>query len=183
MSFTRHQYSAVLAALLNIRGHGPVNPHLGICKNLDDQLDSQTCGYRFVESNCSDWEHFSGCTTYPVPPARVADMRTPQYKWDRSTRHGQLRYDLLDYLIERARCLAGEPLPINTASSSKTHKPSHGGYPGELVVYSAGNSGLPAHLADPAANYAAIQATAPTTTCECGVLPVCSGRCSIRMRD
>jgi hypothetical protein len=38
----------------------------GICFNLDTKL-TESSAYDFVKSNCSDWKHFSGNVTFPLP--------------------------------------------------------------------------------------------------------------------
>lgn len=51
-----------------------INPHVGLCCNLKDEIIRKTAqqsrgtrAYEFVESNCEDWEYFSGNIVYPVP--------------------------------------------------------------------------------------------------------------------
>jgi hypothetical protein len=42
------------------------NKEFGICYSMREVLND-TIAYKFVENNCSDWEHFSGNKAIPVP--------------------------------------------------------------------------------------------------------------------
>lgn len=79
----------------------------GICTNYT--LNSGNWGYCILEIhmdkyliNFHHWEHFSGVNKYPIP-AHIGAGRAYETlnKWDRRTKYGQLRWQLLDWLIEQ----------------------------------------------------------------------------------
>lgn len=98
--------SVVLRQLIRTHTNG-----FGICKNFEN-----ACGrdlgvlMRYWEISYADWPGFSGCLGYPVKgvgicpelpdDARVTYLHTPN-KWDRRTKYGKARYDLLYWLIEQ----------------------------------------------------------------------------------
>ena len=92
----------VLSKLLAIQTNGPSVRELGICDNLD--FDSK----RWAKSKWVNWPKYSGVLNYPVPhhylpPATafysIADV------WDRRTRYGKDRWELLDWLIEKRKAM------------------------------------------------------------------------------
>lgn len=108
---------SILQALYNVRRDQL--KYWGICGNVVEQLNKtrRAAGLSQLTVRVTDvvidhiqnlaltWEHHSGDLKYPVPyPVavcpRFAYEDTTDY-WDKSTEYGQLRYELLDYLIER----------------------------------------------------------------------------------
>lgn len=60
----------------------------------------------YVQLNCKDWDHFSGDARFPIPshikglsPSDLFCSLEPRW----SGEYGNLRRDLLDYLINKAR--------------------------------------------------------------------------------
>jgi len=91
------QAKFVLDALIDLRDNGPTKPVTGICYNLEPELASFGVGsYEWVSENALGWSRHSGLLAYPVPSlgGRMWDKQHPQ---------GQARYELLDYLIEKAK--------------------------------------------------------------------------------
>lgn len=98
--------SVALKQLISTHTNG-----FGICKNFEN-----TCGrdldvvMRYWEISYADWPGFSGSLAYPVKgvgmlfnptdDARDTYNQTPS-KWDRRTKYGKARYDLLYWLIEQ----------------------------------------------------------------------------------
>lgn len=93
----------MLEALKQIREQP--NPRIGICY----QLAAQSCSDENVDYWHSKlqglfrrWPQFSGSADFPVPHptelARVAYSST-QNMWDRRTKYGRARWDLLEFCI------------------------------------------------------------------------------------
>lgn len=97
----------MLEALKQIRKRP--NPGTGICY----QLDAQRCSDENADENADYWRsklrglfrrwpQFSGSADFPVPhptePACIAYNST-QKMWDRRTKYGQARWDLLEFCI------------------------------------------------------------------------------------
>lgn len=93
----------LLEALKQIREQP--NPRIGICH----QLDAQSCSDESADYWRSRlrglfrrWPQFSGNADFPVPhptkPACIAYNST-QNMWDRRTKYGRARWDLLEFCI------------------------------------------------------------------------------------
>jgi len=102
----------VLEALKEIKNGNLLNEHCGICSNLhyicrdwywkdwDIAEWSYELGTNILDYYFEQWEHFSGNIEYPIEGSpdeygMQGDM------WDETNEWGKLRWDLLDYLIER----------------------------------------------------------------------------------
>lgn len=117
-------------ALLRLRARGPCFPTNGICNNLEYFLDgifeerdipddAETVVREFMLYEARKWSKYSGCNTYPVPHPHwdPAECTTREYSdaanvaytclkdqaWDHTTTYGALRYELLEFLIERTK--------------------------------------------------------------------------------
>lgn len=117
--------AAVLAALKTLRdAPDTIDITSGLCSNVDSILGAEEQGYRrrafyaVIES----WPFYSGDPVYPIPPTRadagcdveryhthprtlamrafddVLMSEEPDF-WDVSTEYGQMRWELLDWLI------------------------------------------------------------------------------------
>ena len=83
---------------------------LGICTNVVyNSMDILYEDVReiFKELRIDQWEHFSGCYEFPIPSTNKKLSNEDLYEatenlWDRRTKYGRLRWDLLDYLINQA---------------------------------------------------------------------------------
>jgi len=78
--------------------NGPLHRRIGICTNLKyfGELDSWVIG-KLVQHYTQNWPFHSGEEDYPMPGG--ADLYfLLDDKWEGE--HGELRYDLLRYLIE-----------------------------------------------------------------------------------
>lgn len=86
----------------------------GICNNVARM--SYELGYAdmnsthkvgvFVGALAESWEKHSGSYMYPIPPTGNASNGREAYEsykchWDRSTKYGALRHELLDFLIKK----------------------------------------------------------------------------------
>ena len=88
---------------------------LGICVNMREAMfkrfpnesEHMWCTFNEIYGECIEkWEHYSGDRIYVVPsPCDDMSSNDAYYdndvdKWDRNTPYGQLRYDLLNFLIK-----------------------------------------------------------------------------------
>ena len=86
--------------LRNIKENQFIN--YGICGNFDFK-------YRYSLFFCmkahsisfNQWEHFSGSYAFPVPAQNPAVAYSRFNKWSKKSKYGQLRWQLLDWLIEQ----------------------------------------------------------------------------------
>lgn len=92
----------MLEALKQIRERPA--PWIGICRQLalrrrDEDADHWRCKIRGLFRK---WPGFSGSANFPVPhPTKPADLayNTTQNMWDRRTKYGRARRELLDFCI------------------------------------------------------------------------------------
>ncbi|OZB41023.1 MAG: hypothetical protein B7X50_07950 [Alishewanella sp. 34-51-39] len=98
--------SVVLKQLIGTHTNG-----FGICKDFENACGKDLDIFmRYWDISYVDWPGFSGSLAYPVKgvgmhldpynDARVTYHQTPN-KWDRRTKYGKARYDLLYWLIEQ----------------------------------------------------------------------------------
>lgn len=79
----------------------------GICTNYYSNIgvwDIEILNIHMVEHGISfkDWEHFSASERYPVPAHIDARKAYETFdKWSKKSKYGQLRWQLLDWLIEQ----------------------------------------------------------------------------------
>ena len=117
-------------ALLILRARGPRYPTSGICSNLEYLLDgifeekdipddALAAVSELMTSVACDWPKHSGSNMFPIPnpdwdpaecePHDYRDAANTAYAcrraqaWDRTKPYGALRYELLDFLIERTK--------------------------------------------------------------------------------
>lgn len=102
--FSKEHLSAVLDALIRVKGGEIALLEYGICFNVKELLIKE--GYYSYGGVLSDlyrrWVKFSGDISYPVPDPRGGDARYA-YKFTASLWEGEqgaLRYELLDFLID-----------------------------------------------------------------------------------
>lgn len=95
--------ATLLEALIQLKTKGPVRKDAGICWNIDLGIRSWFDKEK-IKQAFTTWPHFSGNSSYPIPSTHYPD---PSYAydrtdnlWDRRTKYGRLRWDLLDHLIE-----------------------------------------------------------------------------------
>lgn len=80
------------------------NEHYGICYNFCIEsgfslnLDLVMAKHRI---SYDEWEHFSGRYHYPVPARNPKTAYNTFNKWSKKSKYGQLRWQLLDWLIEQ----------------------------------------------------------------------------------
>lgn len=83
--------------LIRIKNYPPREDASGICKLISEN-------HRLIcQSIYVKWEHYSGNPSFPVPstamsPA-IAYWRCK--RWSKKSQYGQMRFKLLDYLIEQ----------------------------------------------------------------------------------
>lgn len=113
-TMTRREIRAMLADLKKLRKEGPSRPSCGICANLERLRFNS--GYAYPSPyNCLpnlwlDWPHISGDPNYPVPhtdtSTKMYGLLQPSYNaWGRNTTVGELRWNLLDFLIAKLQPL------------------------------------------------------------------------------
>lgn len=97
MVLNKRDKGIVLRALYKLKSIGPVRNGMGICYNLRHRSTSRNFGfYCFVRYWSVGWEHHSGNPSFPIP--RKA-YRNSDAMW--TDRAGELRYNLIDYLIKK----------------------------------------------------------------------------------
>lgn len=93
---TRADYENLRNILL-VRRDSYTHPKAyGICKRIDED-QRLICERIWV-----NWEHYSGNPVFPVPSGNMPHIAYFKYKrWSKKSKYGQMRYKLLDYLIEQ----------------------------------------------------------------------------------
>jgi hypothetical protein len=96
---TYNQLSALLDKLINLRDTDASKRGTGICFYLSQNQND------YCKEIWRTWEHYSGMPKLPVPSpikgTNVAYAYTSFNKWSKKSKYGQMRYKLLDYLIEQ----------------------------------------------------------------------------------
>lgn len=98
----------LLTALKQLKEQGHAPHNYGICTQISRHLTIRES--RYMSHLMQQWPGRSGSRNYPVPASRTdrsslaaqlkyAESNTKQM-WDRNTEHGQLRWELLEWLIE-----------------------------------------------------------------------------------
>ena len=98
----------LLERLQELHTNGPAPYCRGICTQLRSHLTIKERGYML--HLMQQWPGCSGNIDFPVPASRIdtspeaahhkyMESNTKQL-WDRNTKHGQLRWELLEWLIE-----------------------------------------------------------------------------------
>ena len=106
----------ILKNLKNIKTKGPTETLFGICTNVFPseyytKFNSDDMGVLYTLFG--SWENFSGNFGYPIVDSgaiyKFSDAKilykTTKNKWDKSTEYGQLRWELLDFLIDELQKL------------------------------------------------------------------------------
>lgn len=98
----------LLEKLQELHTNGPTPYCRGICTQLHSHLTIQERGY--LLHLIQQWPGSSGRVNFPVPASRTDTSPEAAYHkymesntkqmWDRDTEHGQLRWELLEWLIE-----------------------------------------------------------------------------------
>lgn len=94
----------LLSALTTIKKNGPQSRIDGICCAITD-INPDYAAYEYddlLEEIFFRWPKYSGSPQFPVPPGYTAYMDIIDC-WDRDTEYGQLRWELLDFLIEELK--------------------------------------------------------------------------------
>lgn len=94
---------ALLDGMKRLREKGPELRHLGICWNLQNAVASQSdryYAYGAVSDLAVGWAKHRGNPAFPVPLKEDGLDLTDI--WDRDTQQGRDRWELLDWIIERA---------------------------------------------------------------------------------
>lgn len=101
-------YARLLEKLQELHTNGPAPYNHGICTQLSGPLTIRERGC--LLHLMQQWPSRSGSVNFPVPASRTdtspkaaqlkyAKSNTKQM-WDSNTEHGQLRWELLEWLIE-----------------------------------------------------------------------------------
>lgn len=88
-----YEKRALRNALHEVRDMPKISDTPGICHSLTGVLGSATKQHRYCEKIWQEWPHYSGRTALPVPGGYTYPL------WTGTA--GELRYDLLDFLITR----------------------------------------------------------------------------------
>lgn len=98
--FSKEHLSAVLDALIRVKG-GEIDDYgLGICWNADWTTDMAYDAYEVVCEISSAWPKHSGKEGYPIEESYDDNL------WIGT--QGALRYELLDFLIDELTKVVGE---------------------------------------------------------------------------
>lgn len=108
--FSKEHLSAVLEALIKVKGGEIDDIRCGICWNTTYHLMGTVHDTSYLfDSSLFDhytplWSKYTGNSGYPVPAVSVGYTPQQEYlssrdKW--AGKYGQLRYKLLDFLIEK----------------------------------------------------------------------------------
>jgi hypothetical protein len=102
------RWRAVLVALLDIQSSEAKGCTFGICQEVADRIEFRNDAKKVVKAMAVDWRNFSGNEEFPVPSTMKGSDACDQYlkcknKWDKKTKYGQLRWALLEYLIQRVQ--------------------------------------------------------------------------------
>lgn len=94
----------MLCALNEIASRGPRFMYCGLCDNIYCMLEdyTYTISDNIMHKMFKMWPKFSGNIEYPIPGGRKAYTESYDNKtlWDKSSEYGQLRWELLDFMIE-----------------------------------------------------------------------------------
>lgn len=98
----------LLEKLQELHTNGPALHNYGICTQITRHLTIRESSY--MSHLMQQWQGSSGSINYPVPASRIdTSTKAAQVKyvksntkqmWDRDTEYGQLRWELLEWLIE-----------------------------------------------------------------------------------
>lgn len=98
----------LLEKLQELHTNGPAPYNHGICTQLSEPLTVLERGYMLYLMR--QWPERSGHIDWPVPASRTDTSPKAAYHkymesntkqmWDRDTEYGQLRWELLEWLIE-----------------------------------------------------------------------------------
>lgn len=88
-----YEKRALRNALHEVRDMPKISDTPGICDSLTGVLGSATKQRRYCEKIWQEWPHYSGRTALPVPGEYIYPL------WTGTA--GELRYDLLEFLITR----------------------------------------------------------------------------------
>lgn len=98
----------LLEKLQELHTNGPAPYNHGICTQLSEPLTVSERGYMLYLMR--QWPERSGHIDWPVPASRTDTSPKAAYHkymesntkqmWDRNTEYGQLRWELLEWLIE-----------------------------------------------------------------------------------
>jgi len=107
--FSKKHLSLTLEALVAIKGGEVTYTGTGICGNADTLL-SLCCNdetpfdvYTLLGVACQAWSKHSGSYLWPVPSPNDKEDPMDAYEYSNNLwtgEYGQLRYELLDFLIE-----------------------------------------------------------------------------------
>ena len=116
------EYDVIINVLQDIySGNVTIYWDWGICDNVNEIMlylpypksythTFHSQFYRMIK----EWTYYSGCTSYPIPSPfpgiseKVIFYSKDHPNWDKETRYGRLRYDLLKYLISEFQKLSNE---------------------------------------------------------------------------
>ncbi len=100
--------ASLLEKLQELHTNGPAPHNGGICTQLSRHLTIRESGY--LSHLMQQWPGRSGRIKFPIPANRTdTSLKAAEFKymksdteqmWDRNTEYGQLRWELLEWLIE-----------------------------------------------------------------------------------
>lgn len=102
----------LLEVVTKIRNEGPHAKSLGICACISNWIpddDDQMIAVCAFQELVVKWEHFSGRVQFPIPHRKkMRHKRNPSIAfwntenlWDKRTAYGRLRWELVDFLIDK----------------------------------------------------------------------------------
>ena len=101
MRLSKKQRAEFHKTFLEMKELGPRYHSLGICPNSG-------IASRVVGTLSEKWTRFSGDINFPVPSSREGGCPVVAYSeakslWNKRTKYGRLRWELLDFLIEATK--------------------------------------------------------------------------------
>ena len=83
--------------LVEIKNFPPREDRYGICRMIDADLRP------IIGVLWRSWEHYSGNPSFPVPSTAMSPAIAYWQckRWSKRSQYGQMRFKLLDYLIEQ----------------------------------------------------------------------------------
>lgn len=101
MRISKKQRAECHKTFLEMKELGPKYHRVGIC--LNSGIDSQVVG-----TLSQKWPRFSGDIRFPVPSPQKGGCPEVAYfgaksLWNKRTKYGRLRWELLDFLIEATK--------------------------------------------------------------------------------
>lgn len=97
LNATLSELEALHTKLVEIKNYPSREDRFGICRLVKTE-HRHICASFWI-----NWEHYSGVRNFPIPSTNMSPERAyfKCKRWSKKSKYGQMRYKLLDYLIEQ----------------------------------------------------------------------------------